>query len=87
LGQSSIIVFKFCSLEHRDTVASQSVAKPDLFAEENDYCSHNLDSVHVMDTGEEPLSTTELVSELQMSKVCIHMLRYTTALICLKECI
>jgi len=43
----------------RDAVASylnsESVAKSEMFAEENDYhCSYNLDSAHVMDTGEEP---------------------------------
>jgi len=52
----------------RDAVAShlnsESVAKSEMFAEENDYCSHNLDSAHVMNTGEEPLSTTELVSSV-----------------------
>jgi len=49
---------------------SAAVPGPELFAEESDYCPHNSDGAHVMDTGEEFTSTTNLVSDLPMSKVC-----------------
>ena len=31
---------------------SETVPEPEMFAEESDYCPHNLDSANVMDTGE-----------------------------------